>query len=570
MKPTLKRIIFAIALALTATAAYFGYEYWQQREREKEHWSQVVDQFQRCDLYPTLAKLGFVSVDDSYGFLHHQIETDELAKLLASLPTSLEDVWLDPDVEASLGYVKQGQSSINLLDQCKARISKGHAAIWLDVGKYYLATGNTGAIKWLNLAAEAGIADADVLIGHAYKIGLFSNVKDEKQAFVYYLKAAKAGSQKGQLYAGELMATVNPQTARTYVVAAAQGGSLAAAYVLQNPASFLGTSLNEASLKSYYYWSLIFNYLQAKSRKSFLDLAVPSRSSIGSLSDDERELAFDGLPMAPVTSSSINRREEIRRYDIAGAELNARWLEKQLNTDARIQVQEYAKKWIDERISQVDEDSKVVTPQEPNPKTDIPKWKPVVAQICKGHELNIVQSGTDLFATFKKYVWTVSARSNSSSAASLGTAVAIGPHTLATNCHVVGTHDDITVTQDGTLHKANLSVGDPKRDVCLLEVKDSVPFAVNSASVSKLQVGSTSYALGNPQGLNLTFSNGIVSGVRKSNGRDFIQTTAPISKGSSGGALIDDRGNLLGITTFYLQGGQAMNFAIPVEEFCKD
>jgi hypothetical protein len=570
MKPIVKRIIFASALALTATAAYFGYEYWQQREREKEHWSLVVDQFQRCDLYPTLAKLGLVSVHDSYGVLRHQLETDELAKLLASLPTSLENVWLDPDVESSLGYIKQGQNSINLLDQCKARISKGHVAIWLDVGKYYLATGNSGAVQWLNSAAEAGIADADVLIAHAYRNSLLSSIKDEKQAFLFYLKAAKAGSQKGQLYAGELLATVNPKTARTYVVAAAHGGNLAAAYALQSPLSFLGTSLDEASLKSYYYWNLIFFHLQAKSRKSFMDLAFPSRSTSANLSDDARELAFDGLPIGVITSGNIIERQEVKRYDVAEAELNARWLEKQLSTDARIQVQEYAKKWIDERIAKVDEDSKMVTPQAPNAKTDIPRWKPVVAPICKGRELNNVQSGADLFATFKKYVWTVSARSSSSSAASLGTAVAIGPHTLATNCHVIGTNDDITVTQDGTLHKANLSVGDPKRDVCLLEVKDTVPFAVNSASVSKLQVGSTSYALGNPQGLNLTFSNGIVSGVRKSNGRDFIQTTAPISKGSSGGALIDDRGNLLGITTFYLQGGQAMNFAIPVEEFCKD
>jgi S1-C subfamily serine protease len=275
------------------------------------------------------------------------------------------------------------------------------------------------------------------------------------------------------------------------------------------------------------------------------------------------------LPIGSITLNSIIQRDEVRRYDVAAAELNTRWLEKQLNADARIQVQEYVKKWIEERAGQSDEESKSVPTQAVPPKAPMPKWKPVETQICKGQSLTTVQSGVDLFTSFKKYVWTVSAKSSNSTAAALGTAVAIGPNLLATNCHVIGTHEEITVTQDGATHKASLVAGDAKKDACLLEVKNSVPFATNSVLVSRLQVGTTSYALGNPQGMNLTFSNGIVSGVRKSNGLEFIQTTAPISKGSSGGALVDDRGNLLGITTFYLQGGQAMNFAIPIEEFCK-
>jgi S1-C subfamily serine protease len=110
---------------------------------------------------------------------------------------------------------------------------------------------------------------------------------------------------------------------------------------------------------------------------------------------------------------------------------------------------------------------------------------------------------------------------------------------------------------------------DESRDTCLLKINSKLPFVGNAMSLAKVDIGSVAYALGNPQGLNLTFSNGIISGIRRVAGRDFIQTTAPISKGSSGGALIDDKGNLLGITTFYLQGGQAMNFAIPIEAFCR-
>lgn len=568
--PMLRRIIFASVLFIIASAAsYLGYEHWQQRERDKERWSQVVDEFKRCELFSTLYHLGFHPPSEVVGYLRNQLENDELGNFLTAQPTNLEDVWLDPTIKDSLGYNKGGDTSINLLDQCSNRIKEGHASVWLDVGKYYLATGNPGAIKWLNSATESGVADAEVLVGHAYRTGLISSIKDEKQAFIHYMKAANAGSPKAQLYVGELMASVNPQVARKYVVAAAHSGNLAAAYALQNPNHFTGASINEASLKSYYYWNLIFTSLHRSAMKTFMD-SIGSHTKSSNLSDEASEFVFDGLPSTPTKSKYfISKRETVQRYDIEAAELNGKWLEGQLNADSRIQVQEYAKQWIDGRSRQIEEESKSVTTQAIMPKVNLPQWKPVITQICEGRPLSGVQTGADLFKNFKPYVWTVTAKSVNSSSSALGTAVAIGPNTLATNCHVVGAYEDITVAQDGVTHKASIASSDAKKDACLLEVKARVPFAVNSLLVSKLEVGTASYALGNPQGMNLTFSNGIISGVRKSDGREFIQTTAPISKGSSGGALIDDRGNLLGITTFYLQGGQAMNFAIPIGEFCK-
>lgn len=67
--------------------------------------------------------------------------------------------------------------------------------------------------------------------------------------------------------------------------------------------------------------------------------------------------------------------------------------------------------------------------------------------------------------------------------------------------------------------------------------------------------------------------NGILSGVREEDGRSYVQTTAPISPGSSGGGLFDARGNLVGITTLVLVGSehlnQSLNFAIPAEAFTK-
>ena len=74
------------------------------------------------------------------------------------------------------------------------------------------------------------------------------------------------------------------------------------------------------------------------------------------------------------------------------------------------------------------------------------------------------------------------------------------------------------------------------------------------------------YAIGAPQGLELSLSEGLVSGLRKDGGTTYIQTTAAISKGSSGGGLFDAQGRLVGITTMYVEGAQALNFAVPAEQ----
>ena len=84
-----------------------------------------------------------------------------------------------------------------------------------------------------------------------------------------------------------------------------------------------------------------------------------------------------------------------------------------------------------------------------------------------------------------------------------------------------------------------------------------------------IKVGEPALTVGTPQGLELTVADGLVSSKRTHEGRRLIQTTAPISQGSSGGGLFDAQGHLLGITTFYLKVGQSLNFAIAAEDFAK-
>lgn len=75
------------------------------------------------------------------------------------------------------------------------------------------------------------------------------------------------------------------------------------------------------------------------------------------------------------------------------------------------------------------------------------------------------------------------------------------------------------------------------------------------------------WAVGSPRGLEHTLGDGLISGLRSTKLGRYVQTSAPISPGSSGGGLFDEAGNLLGIRTFMLKESQALNFAIAAEDF---
>jgi hypothetical protein len=106
---------------------------------------------------------------------------------------------------------------------------------------------------------------------------------------------------------------------------------------------------------------------------------------------------------------------------------------------------------------------------------------------------------------------------------------------------------------------------DERHDLALLNVAAFAKKAVEIRASNTLAVGERVYAIGSPQGLELSLSEGIVSGLRPARDGKLIQTTAAISHGSSGGGLFDAAGHLIGITTFTIRDSQGLNFAIPAE-----
>ena len=147
---------------------------------------------------------------------------------------------------------------------------------------------------------------------------------------------------------------------------------------------------------------------------------------------------------------------------------------------------------------------------------------------------------------------------------------------LLTNNHVIEMAEEISVTlTDRRVFQAELVGADPETDVALLKIEADSLTALPFADSDALQVGDYVVAIGNPFGLGQTVTAGIVSAVGRSNLRlgadsyqDFIQTDAAINVGNSGGALINLKGELVGINTAIFTGRVGGNigigFAIPI------
>jgi len=151
-----------------------------------------------------------------------------------------------------------------------------------------------------------------------------------------------------------------------------------------------------------------------------------------------------------------------------------------------------------------------------------------------------------------------------------GSAVAISDSELLTNCHVVTDLAEVKIAREKQELPAKVVSRNPDADRCVLQVGTKLPKWVTVRPYDDIKVGERAVTIGTPQGLELTVAEGIVSSKRTYNQSRVIQTSAPISQGSSGGGLFDARGHLLGITTFYFKAGQNLNFAIAAEEFAQE
>lgn len=175
------------------------------------------------------------------------------------------------------------------------------------------------------------------------------------------------------------------------------------------------------------------------------------------------------------------------------------------------------------------------------------------------------KSAEEIYALRSPSIALISVFSPSGVQVAIGSGVMIEPQVLITNCHVVRSGVQYRAKIGKEVLPATVIMADEEFDLCRLGVPGSSAPPVVLGSTDSLRTGQKVFAIGAPQGLDLTISDGIISSLRTLASGRVIQTTAPISPGSSGGGLFDDAGKLVSIMTFQHKLGQNLNFAVPAD-----
>ena len=147
-----------------------------------------------------------------------------------------------------------------------------------------------------------------------------------------------------------------------------------------------------------------------------------------------------------------------------------------------------------------------------------------------------------------------------------GSGFFVGDNLIATNYHVIegaARGRAKLVGQFSTYTIEGVTATDKTNDLALLKVTVSGINPLPLGNSSDVKIGETVYVAGNPKGLEGTFSNGIISSRRDPYTKERLQMTAPISPGSSGGPVLNSKGEVIGVSFMTLVGGQNLNFAIP-------
>lgn len=148
---------------------------------------------------------------------------------------------------------------------------------------------------------------------------------------------------------------------------------------------------------------------------------------------------------------------------------------------------------------------------------------------------------------------------------SLGSGFIIENGKIVTNLHVIegAKYGYVLVNGSSTKHKIQgYHSIDKQNDLAILSVPTIFGKSLSLVS-NNPEIGEKIYAIGNPKGLSGTISEGIVSGIRNLENKELIQITAPISPGSSGGPVINNAGQVIGVAVGTITSGQNLNFAIP-------
>jgi S1-C subfamily serine protease len=134
--------------------------------------------------------------------------------------------------------------------------------------------------------------------------------------------------------------------------------------------------------------------------------------------------------------------------------------------------------------------------------------------------------------------------------------------------HVIDGVDKVQVRfhDDPKLYRAKLIDRDKRLDLALLQIDVPPPAVAELASVMDLSMGDEVFGMGSPRKMGFSLGRGVVSYVGRSfDGTSYVQTDLAANSGSSGGPILNENGELIGVASFILRGSQGLSFAVPVD-----
>src|SRR5215475_9995805 len=179
----------------------------------------------------------------------------------------------------------------------------------------------------------------------------------------------------------------------------------------------------------------------------------------------------------------------------------------------------------------------------------------------------VLKSPSEIAREQSKAVVIIEALDQRGSVTGQGSGFIVTPQgAVVTNLHVVQGAASLRVKLPGgdAYKTSDLIDVDEAKDIAVVKIKGFKLPVVRLGDSDKAENGEAIVAISSPEGLVNSISTGVISGVRRFDTHRVFQITAPISNGSSGGALFNSRGEVIGIITFLFKSGQNINFAVPI------
>lgn len=150
---------------------------------------------------------------------------------------------------------------------------------------------------------------------------------------------------------------------------------------------------------------------------------------------------------------------------------------------------------------------------------------------------------------------------------SMGSGFAIGENCIITNAHVINNQYDVRIeTYGGEIMRAFIVAMDERIDIAVIGVSDASFTPLRAADLTKVSIGDDVYSIGAPNSLAFTLTKGVVSSKERLVSRQkYIQTDAAINSGNSGGPLLNDAGEVIGVNSYKMSDSEGIGLAIPID-----